>query len=65
MKVFDYQKVKDPRYFRYGRLDAHSDHPYYASAQEAEAWRKFIYGKSERPLEIPLCPELRFCHTGI
>ena len=37
MKVFDYQKVKDPRYFRDGRLDAHSDHPYYASAQEAEA----------------------------
>ena len=37
MKVFDYQKVKDPWYFRDGRLDAHSDHPYYASAQEAEA----------------------------
>ena len=36
MNVFDYQKVKDPRYFRDGRLDAHSDHPYYASAREAE-----------------------------
>ena len=36
MNVFDYQKVKDPRYFRDGRLDAHSDHPYYASALEAE-----------------------------
>ena len=36
MNVFDYQKVKDPRYFRDGRLDAHSDHRYYASAQEAE-----------------------------
>ena len=36
MNVFDYQKVKDPRYFRDGRLDAHSDHWYYASAQEAE-----------------------------
>ena len=36
MNVFDYQKVKDPRYFRDGRLDAHSDHLYYASAREAE-----------------------------
>ena len=36
MNVFDYQKVKDPRYFRDGRLDAHSDHRYYASAQEAD-----------------------------
>ena len=36
MNVFDYQKVKGPRYFRDGRLDAHSDHPYYASAREAE-----------------------------
>ena len=36
MNVFDYQKVKDPRYFWDGRLDAHSDHPYYASAREAE-----------------------------
>ena len=36
MNVFDYQKVKDPRYFRDGRLDAHSDHRYYASVQEAE-----------------------------
>ena len=36
MNVFGYQKVKDPRYFRDGRLDAHSDHRYYASAQEAE-----------------------------
>lgn len=36
MSVFDYQKVKDPRYFREGRLDAHSDHQYYASVDEAE-----------------------------
>ncbi len=36
MHVFDYQKVKDPRYFREGRLAAHSDHRYYASAREAE-----------------------------
>ena len=31
MKVFDYTNVKDPRYFRDGRLDAGSDHVYYAS----------------------------------
>ena len=36
MRTFDYMKVKDPQYFRDGRLDAHSDHRYYASAQEAE-----------------------------
>ena len=26
MKEFDYAMVKDPEYFRDGRLDAHSDH---------------------------------------
>ena len=31
MKQFDYAMVKDPEYFRDGRLDAHSDHVYYAS----------------------------------
>ena len=31
MKQFDYAKVKDPEYFRDGRLDAHSDHVYYPS----------------------------------
>ena len=36
-RVFDYEKLKDPQYFRDGRLDAHSDHRYYASALEAEA----------------------------
>ena len=35
MSRFDYQKVKDPQYFRDGRLDAHSDHAYYASAEDA------------------------------
>ena len=38
MKQFDYAKVKDPEYFRDGRLDAHSDHVYYAS--EEEVWDK-------------------------
>ena len=35
MKQFDYAMVKDPEYFRDGRLDAHSDHVYYASEKEA------------------------------
>lgn len=35
MRRFDYEKVKDPTYFRDGRLDAHSDHDYYASTNEA------------------------------
>ena len=38
MKEFDYAMVKDPEYFRDGRLDAHSDHVYYAS--EEEVWDK-------------------------
>lgn len=37
MKVFDYGKVSDPRYFRDNRLDAHSDHAYYADEMEARA----------------------------
>lgn len=41
MRTFDYTKVKDPRYFRDGRLDAHSDHIYYASEFD------LIMGKSE------------------
>ena len=35
MKQFDYAMVKDPEYFRDCRLDAHSDHVYYASEEEA------------------------------
>ena len=31
MRTFDYNKVRDPEYFRDGRLDAHSDHTYYAT----------------------------------
>ena len=33
MRIFDYSKVKDPRYFKDGRLEAHSDHVYYAQNQ--------------------------------
>lgn len=36
MRVFDYALVKEPRYFRDGRMDAHSDHEFYGSRQEAE-----------------------------
>lgn len=34
MKIFDYAKVKDPEYFRDGRLDTCSDHIYYASEED-------------------------------
>lgn len=34
MRVFDYSKVKDPQYFCDGRMEAHSDHVYYASVDE-------------------------------
>lgn len=37
MKSFNYDLVKDPQYFRDGRLDAHSDHPFYASHEDYEA----------------------------
>ena len=37
MKSFHYDLVKDPTYFRDGRLDAHSDHPFYASHDDYEA----------------------------
>ena len=36
MDTFDFDKVKDPRYFCDRRLEAHSDHRYYASALDAE-----------------------------
>ena len=36
MRVFDYENLKNPEYFRDGRLDAHSDHRYYASAMDME-----------------------------
>ena len=35
MKSFDYSMVKDPTYFRDGRMDAHSDHTYYRDTEEA------------------------------
>ena len=36
MRNFDYAKVKDPEYFREGRMDAHSDHTYYRDGEEAQ-----------------------------
>ena len=36
MKVFDYSLVKDPQYFKDGRMDAHSDHTYYRDGEEAQ-----------------------------
>lgn len=34
MKLFDFEKVKDPQYFCDGRLEAHSDHVYYKNMDE-------------------------------
>ena len=36
MKTFDYSLVKDPQYFKDGRMDAHSDHTYYRDGDEAQ-----------------------------
>ncbi len=36
MKVFHYEKVKDPSWFQENRVSAHSDHRYYASMEELE-----------------------------
>jgi hypothetical protein len=33
-KMFDAQKLKDPGYYRENRLDAHSDHRFYATEEE-------------------------------
>ncbi len=57
MNKFDYERVKDPRYFCENRMNAHSDHKYYANTLEAAAhsnsfqytlnglW-KFFYAKN-------------------
>ena len=34
---FDFNNIKDPEFFKEGRLPAHSDHEYYRSAAEREA----------------------------
>ena len=36
MRAFDYSLVKDPQYFKDGRMDAHSDHTYYRDGEEAQ-----------------------------
>ena len=36
MKAFDYSLVKDPQYFKDGRMDAHSDHTYYRNGEEVQ-----------------------------
>ena len=49
MRVFDYDKLKDPQYFCDGRIAAHSDHKYFASKEDAEetACGKNGYDNSE------------------
>ncbi|MGN1193156.1 MAG: glycoside hydrolase family 2 TIM barrel-domain containing protein [Dorea sp.] len=71
MKIFDYKKLKDPEYFCDGRMDAHSDHDYYASVEEMDErcssfqyslnglW-KFHYAKN-CSLAIPGFEEEQYC----
>lgn len=58
MKQFELCNVKDPEYFRDGRLDAHSDHVYYASEEEAVDRETVLPRVSEWTLEIPVCEKL-------
>lgn len=43
MKTFDYSLVKDPQYFCDGRLEAHSDHVYYAAEDVRGEGTSFRY----------------------
>ena len=36
MKAFDYSLVKNPEYFKDGRMDAHSDHIWYKNEEEMQ-----------------------------
>lgn len=36
MKEFDFTQIKNPEYFKDGRMDAHSDHTIYKNWEEAE-----------------------------
>ena len=53
MKTFDYSLVKDPQYFKDGRMDAHSDHTYYRDGEEAQETES---GNSTMPVTM----EVRF-----
>ena len=35
MNVFDYNRLKDPEYFKEKRLEAHSDHGFYPTVKDA------------------------------
>ena len=55
MNTFDYKKVKDPQYFRDARMDAHSDHIYYRTKEEAEEKQSSYRVEFKRAVEVPLC----------
>ena len=42
MRVFDYALLKNPLYFRDGRMDAHSDHIYYKDENELQREKHHI-----------------------
>ena len=54
MKSFDYSMVKDPTYFKDGRMEAHSDHICYRNEMEAsEKETSFRYHNEHRALYFP------------
>ena len=62
MKTFDYSLVKDPQYFKDGRMDAHSDHTYYRDGeevQEKETSFRMISTESGNST-MPVTMEVRF-----
>ncbi|MCD8337361.1 MAG: DUF4981 domain-containing protein [Lachnospiraceae bacterium] len=42
MSEFDYSKVKDPRFYEENRLEAHSDHAFFASEDEMESGKNSL-----------------------
>ncbi len=43
MEKFDYSKIKDPRFFCENRMEAHSDHIFFASKKEAETKKSSLF----------------------
>ena len=52
MRKFEYDKVKDPCYFRDGRLDAHSRSCVLCVTGRSAGWKVRVYGKSERGVKF-------------
>lgn len=76
MRVFDYALLKNPLYFRDGRMDAHSDHIYYKDENELQEretsyryslnglW-KFHYAKIIKAVSKDLSPMIILAENGM